>query len=96
MFVCVHDGSAGHKEDFRSSEEDHCCCGQVLGEGNLWSTVNRGARVDEILETICMSKEIEEGIRQEDFYYLLSNGMSDEWLVEAARVMLLKSEKVAE
>jgi hypothetical protein len=55
-----------------------------------------GAEWDKILDTICLSKEIEEGIRQEDFYYLSSNGLSDEWLVEAARVMLLKKEKVVE
>jgi hypothetical protein len=67
-----------------------------------WGRASHGAQADlgeewdDILKRMGKDKEIKEGVRQEDFYTLASTGgLSDEWMVEAARVILLKPEKTA-
>jgi hypothetical protein len=58
-----------------------------------------GEEWDDILEQMGKDKEIEAGVRQEDFYHLASGSygeLSDEWLVEVVKVILLRPEQTCE
>jgi hypothetical protein len=97
MFVCVCRLKVlDTKKTSEARKKTIIAVARYWGRATCGAQSTMGQEWDEILEKICLSKEIEEGIRQEDFYYLSSNGLSDEWLVEAARVMLLKPEMMAE